>query len=105
MKLSRQLLSILPENLRQINSLDQFKESVRKWDCIDCPSRLCKGWYTYDVHGDGGGIASVLDVQSFFLLKKIGSAPWPNIILSQALHPFFYNNNFIRTKAFILAKN
>ena len=28
-----QLLSILLENLRQINSLDQFKESVRKCNC------------------------------------------------------------------------
>ena len=39
---SPQLWSILPENLRQINSLVQFKESVRKWVCIDCPCRLCK---------------------------------------------------------------
>ena len=39
---SPQQWSILPENVRQINSLVQFKESVRKWDCIDCPGRLCK---------------------------------------------------------------
>ena len=39
---SPQLWSILPENLRQINLLVQFKESVRKWVCIDCPCRLCK---------------------------------------------------------------
>ena len=39
---SPQLWSILPENLRQINLLLQFKESVRKWVCIDCPFRLCK---------------------------------------------------------------
>ena len=39
---SPRLWSILPENLRQINSLVQFKESVRKWDCIDYPCRLCK---------------------------------------------------------------
>ena len=37
-----QLWSILPENLRQINSLVQFKESVRKWDFIDYSYRLCK---------------------------------------------------------------
>ena len=37
-----QLLSILPENLRQIKSLVQFKESVGKCDYIDCPCRLCK---------------------------------------------------------------
>ena len=39
---SRQLWSILPENLRHINSLIQFKESVKKSGCIDCPSRSCK---------------------------------------------------------------
>ena len=39
---SPQLLSILPENFRQVNSLGQFKESVRKKDYIDCPCRLCK---------------------------------------------------------------
>ena len=39
---SPQLSSILPENLRQVNSLGQFKESVRKKDYIDCPCRLCK---------------------------------------------------------------
>ena len=37
---SPQLLSILHENVRQINSLGQYKESVKKWDCIDCPYRL-----------------------------------------------------------------
>ena len=39
---SPQLWSILPEKVRQINSLVQFKESFRKWDCIDCPCGLCK---------------------------------------------------------------
>ena len=39
---SLQLWSILPENLKQINSPVQLKESIRKWDCIDCPCRLCK---------------------------------------------------------------
>ena len=34
----------------------------------------------------GRGVASVLDVQSlFFLLKKIGFAPWTDIMLSQTL--------------------
>ena len=39
-----------------------------------------------DVEGSGG-LASVLDTLSlfFFLLKKIGFAPWPDIILSQTL--------------------
>ena len=39
---SPKLWSILPENLRQVNSLGQSKESVWKWDCIGCPWRLCK---------------------------------------------------------------
>ena len=39
---SPQLWSILPENVRQINSLVQFKGSVGKWVCIECPCRLCK---------------------------------------------------------------
>ena len=39
---SPQLWSILHENVRQINLLVQFKESVRKWVCSDCPCRLCK---------------------------------------------------------------
>ena len=39
---SPKLWPILPEKVRQINSLVQFKESVRKWVCIDCPCRLCK---------------------------------------------------------------
>ena len=34
----------------------------------------------------GGGLASVLDVQSsFFLLKKIAFAPWPDIMLNNIL--------------------
>ena len=37
-----QLWSILPENLRQINMLVQFKESLTKWVCTDCPCRLSK---------------------------------------------------------------
>ena len=34
----------------------------------------------------GGGLASVLDVQSsFFLLKKIAFASWPDIMLNNIL--------------------
>ena len=33
---------LLPEHMRQINSLDQFKRSVRQWVCNTCPCRLCK---------------------------------------------------------------
>ena len=38
--------------------------------------------------GGGGGLASVLAVQSlfFFLLKKIGLPPWQHIMLSQTIY-------------------
>lgn len=39
---SPQLWSLLPENLKVINTLNQFKIEVRKWICYDCPCRLCK---------------------------------------------------------------
>ena len=39
---SPQLWSILPENLRQINMLLQFKESFTKWVCIDYSCKLSK---------------------------------------------------------------
>ena len=39
---SPQLWSLLPEHTRQLNSLDQFKRSVRQWVCNTCPCRLCK---------------------------------------------------------------
>ena len=46
---SRQLWSLLPEHIRQfilnslkLNSIDQFKRSVRQWVCNSCPCRLCK---------------------------------------------------------------
>ena len=39
---SPQLWSLFPEHMRQFNSLDQFKRSVRQWVCDTCPCRLCK---------------------------------------------------------------
>ena len=39
---SPQLWSPLPEHMRQLNSLDQFKRSVRQWVCYIGPCRLCK---------------------------------------------------------------
>ena len=39
---SPQLWSLLPEHMRQLNSLDQFKRSVSQWVCNTCPCRLCK---------------------------------------------------------------
>ena len=39
---SPQSWPILPGNLRKINPLVQFQETVRKWDCIDRPCRSCK---------------------------------------------------------------
>ena len=39
---SPQLWSLLPEHMRQLNSIDQFKRSVRQWVCNTCPCRLYK---------------------------------------------------------------
>ena len=39
---SPQLWSLLPEHTRQLNSIDQFKRSVRQWVCNTCPCRLSK---------------------------------------------------------------
>ena len=78
-----------------------------------------KGWYTYEVHLEmgwgegvrrkwdiirrrrgGGVLASVLDVWTFVLLKKIGFAPWPDIMLSQTLsHPLMIPLHFLWTKS------
>ena len=47
----------------------------------------CRGW----------GVANVQDAQSlFFLLKKIGFAPWPDIILSQRLI-YYWQEIFLLT--------
>ena len=37
-----QLLSLLPESLKEMNYLSQFKRNIRHWICHDCPCRLCK---------------------------------------------------------------
>ena len=39
---SSQLWSPLPEHMKQINSLDQFRRIVRQWVCNTCPWRFCK---------------------------------------------------------------
>ena len=44
----------------------------------------------------GGGLASVLDVQSLFLLKKIGFAEWQDIMLSQTLI-YYWQEIFLLT--------
>ena len=44
-----------------------------------------------------GGLAIVLDVQSwFFLLKKIGFAPWPDTMLNQKLM-YYWQEIFLLT--------
>ena len=37
-----QLWSLLPESLKEMNSLSQFKRNITHWICRDCPCRLCK---------------------------------------------------------------
>ena len=39
---SPKLWSLLPEHMRQLDSIDQFKRSVTKWVCNTCPCRLGK---------------------------------------------------------------
>ena len=37
-----QLWSLLPEEIKQTESLSEFKRNIRKWICSDCPCRLCR---------------------------------------------------------------
>ena len=39
---SPQLWSLLPGHMRQLNSIDQFKRSVRQWVCNTCRCKFCK---------------------------------------------------------------
>ena len=39
---SPQLWSLLPENIKEVDSLEIFKWEVKNWICDDCPYRLCK---------------------------------------------------------------
>ena len=39
---SPKLWSLLPEHMRQLDSIDQFKRSVRQWVCNTCLRRLRK---------------------------------------------------------------
>ena len=38
---SPQLWSLLPDNIKQLESIDLFKKKVKDWICEDCPCRLC----------------------------------------------------------------
>ena len=37
-----QLWSLLPESLKEMNSLSQFTRNIKHWICRDCPCRLCQ---------------------------------------------------------------
>ena len=39
---SPQLWSLLPENIKEVESLEIFKREVKNWICDDCSCRLCK---------------------------------------------------------------
>ena len=39
---SPQLWSLLPENIKKVESFKTFKREVKNWICDDCPCRLCK---------------------------------------------------------------
>ena len=46
--LGPKIWSIIPDNLKQLSSLNDFKNQIKKWKPIDCPCRLCKT-YIYGV--------------------------------------------------------
>ena len=39
---SPQLWSLLPQNIKEVESLEIFKRKVKNWICDDCTCRLCK---------------------------------------------------------------
>ena len=39
---SPQLWSLVPENIKEVDSLEIFKREVKNWICDDCPCRLRK---------------------------------------------------------------
>ena len=39
---SPQLWSLLPQNIKESESIEIFKKKVKDWICEDCPCRLCK---------------------------------------------------------------
>ena len=39
---SPQLWASLPEELKEIEELNQFKRKIKKWVCSSCPCRICK---------------------------------------------------------------
>ena len=41
---SPQLWSLLPENIKEVESLEIFKRGVKNWICDDCSCRLCKSY-------------------------------------------------------------
>ena len=40
--LGRKICDILPEKLKNIDNLEQFKKKFKKWTLDNCPCRLCK---------------------------------------------------------------
>ena len=39
---SPQLWSLVPENIKEVESLEIFKREIKNWICDDCPCRLRK---------------------------------------------------------------
>ena len=42
--LGPKIWAVVPEEIKQKNSLNSFKESIKKWVPINCPCRLCKNY-------------------------------------------------------------
>ena len=47
--LGPKIWSIIPENMKQVNSLKEFKTNIKKWKPVGCPCRLRKNY----VYGEG----------------------------------------------------
>ena len=34
--------NLIPEGLRELETLDKFKKEIKKWKCDACPCKMCK---------------------------------------------------------------
>ena len=106
-QLQQELVEASQPNLLNVENLNQVIIEALMISCfLLCFPQigLNKGWYTYDIHFEGGwqgggGVRQKLDVIRhhgwgirecsgrpifiFLLLKKIWFAPWPNVMLSE----------------------
>ena len=44
--LGPKMWNMVPDNIKNCNSLNKFKNSIKLWKPNECPCRLCKNWIT-----------------------------------------------------------